>query len=59
MNEKNTYFLGTSLLLTIITATNLYCNLLSSTIGQLTFAFFAFVISITATIIAIGLYKRD
>jgi hypothetical protein len=59
MNEKNTYFLGTSLLLTLITATNLYCNLLSSTSRQITFAFFAFVISITATIIAIGIYNKD
>jgi hypothetical protein len=59
MKEKHTYFLATSLLLTIFTATNLYCNLLSSTSGQITFAFFAFVISITATIIAIGIYNKD
>jgi hypothetical protein len=59
MKNKNTCFLATSLLLSIITATNLYCSLLSYKGGQITFAFFAFAISTTATIIAIGIYNQE
>ena len=59
MKEKHTYFLAASLLLTIFTATTLYCNLLTGTSESITFAFFALVISITATIIAIGIYNKD
>ena len=59
MKDKQTYFLALTLVLTVFTTTTLYCSLLTGTSESITFAFFACVISITTTIIAIGIFNKD